>query len=343
MLSPLPLSRVRRIGPPLVAVALVVGIVLGGVAIAQSAPAAVRLDGTDPSSHAIAVSTAVFDDAGGADTTARHAVLGRDDDFADSLAAGPLLNGGPLLYVPGGEDGTLPGPVAAELQRILPPAADVFVVGGVDAISEDIATAVEDLGYHVVRLAGEERTATAAAIADEATRTHGPADRVLVALAGRWPDAVAGGALAASEQLPLLLTDGTSASTATVAWLDAHPDHEVVVLGGPAAIEESVFTALGGDRRLTGETRAHTAAAMVAEFGDDVTGTTVMQGFADDGWVHGNAGAALLQPLLLNGPDVDTLNSVVTSALDGRTGELFVLGGTDRVGTNALTAAEAAR
>ena len=113
MLSPLPLSRVRRIGPPLVAVALVVGIVLGGVAIAQSAPAAVRLDGTDPSSHAIAVSTAVFDDAGGADTTARHAVLGRDDDFADSLAAGPLLNGGPLLYVPGGEDGTLPGPVAA--------------------------------------------------------------------------------------------------------------------------------------------------------------------------------------------------------------------------------------
>ena len=104
-----------------------------------------------------------------------------------------------------------------------------------------------------------------------------------------------------------------------------------------------MFTALGGDRRLTGETRAHTAAAMVAEFGDDVTGTTVMQGFADDGWVHGNAGAALLQPLLLNGPDVDTLNSVVTSALDGRTGELFVLGGTDRVGTTALTAAEAAR
>ena len=343
MLSPLPPSRVRRRAPWTVAVALAVGLVPVGVAIAQSAPAAVRLEGTDPSSQAIAVSTATFDDAGGAGTTARHVVLGRDDEFADSLAAGPLLDAGPLLYVPGGPDGTLPGPVATELQRLLPPAADVFVAGGAAAVSEDIVSAVEALGYRVVRLAGEERTATAAAIADEATTLYGPADTVLVARADRWPDAVAGGALAASERLPLLLTGGSGASAATVDWLRANPDHEVVVLGGPAAIEASVFTALDADRRVTGPTRAHTAAAMVAEFGTDVTGTTVVQGFADDGWVLANAGATLLQPLLLNGPDVDTLSGVVAEALAGRNGELVVLGGTDRVGPAALTAAEDAR
>ena len=325
-------------------IALLVALVLalGASSVLAQAPAPVRVQGDTPTAYGVALSQAVFDDAGGAGTVALHAVIARDDDFADSLAAGPLLNGGPMLYVPGGDAGTLPDEVAAELQRILPPASIVYVAGGTAAVSQGIEDAIDALGFIVIRLAGEERTATAVAIAERVEQDGNPSDTVLVALAGNWPDAVAGGSLAASEGYPLVLTDGTTASAATADYL-ADRDVEVVILGGTAAISEEVATALDADRRIEGATRAHTAAAMVTEFGEDVTGTSLVQGYVDDGWVQGNAGAVLLQPLLLNGPDVDALNPPAIQALDGRDGELFILGGTDLIGEAAATAADEAR
>lgn len=336
---PSSLPAVRRL-----LLTLVVGVALFTTASAVLAqpPAPVRVEGDSPAEFSVALSQAVFDDAGGAGTVALHAVIGRDDDFADSLAAGPLLNGGPLLYVPGGDGGTLPDAVAAELQRILPPASIVHIVGGTAAVSQEVEDAIDALGFIVVRLAGEERTATAVAIAERAEQEMGPSGTVLVAAAGDWPDAVAGGSLAASELLPLVLTDGTTASAATLGYL-ADRDVEVVVLGGTAAISDEVATALGADRRIEGATRAHTAAATVGAFGDDVTGTSIIQGYDDDGWVQGNAAAVLLQPLLLNGPAVDQLNPPVLGALEGRDGELFVLGGTDLVGQDAAQQADDAR
>ena len=336
---PSSLPAVRRL---LLTLVVAVALFTTASAVLAQPPAPVRVEGGSPAEYSVALSQAVFDDAGGDGTVALHAVIGRDDAFADSLAAGPLLNGGPLLYVPGGEGGTLPDEVAAELQRILPPASIVHIVGGTAAVSQEVEDAIDALGFIVVRLAGEERTATAVAIAERAEQDMGPADTVLVAQAGDWPDAVAGGSLAASEGYPLVLTDGTTASVATVEHL-ADRDVEVVVLGGTAAISEEVATALGADRRIEGATRAHTAAAMVGEFGADVTGTSVIHGYDDDGWVEGNAAATLLQPLLLNGPEVDALNPPVLGALDGRDGSLFVLGGTDLVGETAVQQADDAR
>ena len=323
---------------------LLAALVLSSVAAsALGAPSAVRVSGESPVAYSVALSQQLFADAGEPGATAVHAVIGREDSFADSLAAGPLLNGGPLLFVPGGEDGELPGEIAAELQRILPPASTVYLAGGEAAVSVAIEEGVAALGFIDVRLAGAERTETAAAIAEESERLHGPADRVLVALATDWPDAVAGGAVAASELVPVLLTDGESLSAAAAEGLAAAGPAEVVVLGGVAVITDEVATAAGADRRIAGSTRAHTAAGMIDLFGDDVTGTTVAQGFTDDGWIWGNPAAAVLEPLLLNGPDADSLNPVVRQALPGRTGPLFVLGGTDRMSEAAAAEAEAAR
>ncbi len=310
-------------------------------------PDAIRIDGDDPSDFSIALSQATFEDAGDSGPTAVHAVLGRDDEFADSLAAGPLLAGGPLLYVPGGMSGTLPAEVGTELGRVLPPGSAVYIAGGNAAISEEIQASVDELGFLSIRLAGDERTATAAAIAAEAAEYFGEPQTILLALAGNWPDAVAGGSLAASSSgsegaVPILLTDGQSLSDAANTFIEGHPDAEVVVLGGDAVIAQSVEEAAGATRRLAGDTRADTAAAIAGEFPAGVTGASLIQGFVDDGWVRGNAGAALLQPLLLNGPTPDAINAPTRDVLSGRT-ELFVLGGTAAISDTGVTQAEEAR
>jgi hypothetical protein len=344
-----PTPRLRRSRPrapglrAIAAVAAAVTLALITSSAVAQAPAPVRVSADDAVGFGVAMSSTLFDDAGAEGTTALHAVLGRDDDFADSLAAGPLLGGGPLLYVPGGESGTLPDAVAAELRRVLPPGSIVYLAGGTAAVSTAIEEAVEALDLLPIRLAGDERTATAAAIAAEVERLHGQVDVILLALATSWPDAIAGAALAASEGHAILLTEAGSLAEASAAFIADRPDADVWVLGGDAVITEATATAAGADRRLSGPTRVDTAAAILAAFPDDVRGTSLAQGYADDGWVEGNAGAAALHPLLLAGPSPDELPATVTDALAGRDGDLVVLGGPDRLSDAAVAQAEAAR
>jgi hypothetical protein len=180
-------------------------------------------------------------------------------------------------------------------------------------------------------------------VATEAERLQGAADVVLLALATDWPDAVAGASLAASEGHVILLTESGSLAAATEAFLAERPEAEVWVLGGDAVIPEDVADAAGADRRLAGPTRVDTAAAIAAALPDDVRGATLAQGYAEDGWVEGNAGAAVLQPLLITGPSTTDLPGAVTAAMAGRDGPLTVLGGPDRIADEAVAQAEAAR
>ncbi|WP_370323943.1 cell wall-binding repeat-containing protein [Euzebya sp.] len=330
-------------------------IALGSAGAARAGGAVQRIAGDDPVGLSVAVSTATFDDAGADGTAALHAVLGRDDAFADSLAAGPLLAGGPLLYVPGGEGGTLPAAVADELVRVLPPGATVYLAGGTAAVAPAVEDAVADLELLPIRLGGEERTATAARIAEEAVALYGDPATVLLAAAGTWPDAIAGAALAAATSgadgaVPILLTDGGALSPAAGEFLDAAGEVEVLVLGGDAVIDDAVAESAGADGRLAGPTRAHTAAVIAPAFGDDPAAATVVQGWVDDpqvegtddGWIEGTVAATLLRPLLLTGPSADEVNEPTRAALSGRQA-VTVVGAPDRVSDGGLEAIGAAR
>lgn len=317
------------------------------------APQRIGQPGQDARAFSVELSQATFDPAqGNAETATANAeaqaavtpvwgVIGRDDVFADTLAAGALLGGAPLLYVEGGPGGQLAEAAAAELVRTLNPGATVYIAGGPEAVSTDVEEAVRDLGFINIRLGGRERVETAAAIAREAVRLQGAPSRILLASANNFPDAVAGGALAADGTGPLLLTDPVTLSETTSVFLQEFGEEaEVVVLGGEVAIAEPVAVSARADRRVGGETRAHTAALLADLWPDDRTGAAVIAGFLEDGWRQGQAGATVLQPVLLAGPGPDVLNQPTRDALDGRSGPLFLLGGTDRL-SDAL-AAEAA-
>ena len=200
----------------------------------------------DPVAAAIAISQATFG-AGEAD----RVLLGRADVFADNLAGAPLTAVGPLLLTAGGAGAALSAGVADEAVRAAgePVAcleqgdlatAQVLVLGGSEAVSEQAAGALEDRGFCVARLAGATRVETAVALAEHVLAQGGDGSRVLLARSDDWPEAATGGAAAARAANPVLVTPGDQLHAAVAAFLEEHRPATIVLLGGTAALSQAV-------------------------------------------------------------------------------------------------------
>ena len=153
-----------------------------------------RLSGTDRFATGVATSNAGF-------TAPVPAVfIATGLNFPDALAGAAIAGqiGAPVLLVPGA-NASLPTGVAAELRRLQP--HDIYVLGSAGSVSEGIKTALGAfvVGGTVTRLAGPDRYGTAAAISAW-FRTHGTLStggHVILATGATFPDALAGGPLAA--------------------------------------------------------------------------------------------------------------------------------------------------
>ncbi len=300
-------------------------------------------DAEDPVAAALDVSQATFED-----DSATIVLLGRDDVFADSLAGAALAGTrGPLLYVPGGPDGTLPDDVLAEIDRVLLPGgcetAEVAILGGPSAVSEAIEDAVEAAGHCVTRYQGESRVETAISIAEALPGTEAP---VFLARADEWADAATGGALAAVLGSPVLVTGSDALHPAVDAHLAAHPPSGIVLLGGTAALSEAVATAAAehaSTQRVAGPARDATAVAIADElWGTPDSGAVLIGGFASDGWVYalacaGPAGRAGTPELYVQ---ADTVPAVVRNYLDrARPQQVTACGPASRIAEGTLLAA----
>lgn len=186
------------------------------------------------------------------------------------------------------------------------------------------------------RIAGENRALTAV----EASQGRYPdgAPAVLVARADLYPDALAGGPLAATVGGPILLTAGDSLDAATAGEIARLGAATAYVLGGEAAISGDVEDAVGDlvadVQRIHGENRFATAVAIKDALetmaGTPHTQAYVVEGYDADpnrGWPDAVAVSALAsylgQPILL--AETDRLPDETAAALAGL--DATVIGG----------------
>lgn len=194
---------------------------------------------------------------------AQHAVIVRDDVFADALAGGPLAgDDGPILLNPPG--GAVHPAVRSALEAVLPRGSTVWLAGGSAAVSDHVEWELDAAGWNVKRVAGPNRVETAARVAREVTSRSGRPARALVATAGDWPDAAAGGAYGAAAQAPILLSESDAVPAATAGALGEIRPQRVAALGGRAALSNGVVSQLGADR-VSGPSRQGTSAAIAAD------------------------------------------------------------------------------
>ncbi|HEX9766798.1 MAG TPA: cell wall-binding repeat-containing protein, partial [Nitriliruptorales bacterium] len=197
---------------------------------------------------------------------AAGAVVCRDEVHADCLAGTALVrSNGPILFVPGGPDGTLPAAVRDALAAALGTAAEVHVLGGPAAVSDGIVSELQRTlpGRQVSRIAGEDRYATAAAVAREVVARGGSTTHALVTRADDPADAVAAGAAAAERGIPVLLTATDRLPAVTQLTLTELGTSTVLIAGGTAAVSDQVGAILRSRGhavvRMAGRDRFETA------------------------------------------------------------------------------------
>lgn len=161
-------------------------------------------------------------------------------DYPDALAAAAIAGAErePLLLT---RPGALPSEIAKQLDRLSPD--EVVVVGGPHAVSD--AVAARAASYSVSgkyrRVSGADRYKTAAAVAQEFSTG---AKSGYVASGVEYADALVVSALAARDDLPVVLTPANHLAEGTVQALNHLDPDRVFVVGGPAAVSEAVVKAL---------------------------------------------------------------------------------------------------
>lgn len=202
-------------------------------------------------------------------------------------------------------------------------------------------------GTGLQRLAGENRYATAAKVAE----SWSPGIRVAYVVSGLdYPDALAAASQAGKDGAPVLLSDPASLPKETRQSLTRLRPKKIVVVGGSAAISQTVLNQLrplayGGEVvRVAGDDRYRTAAELAGRYAAGVDRVYLASG---QDFPDALAGAALAgyqgAPLLLtDGRSVDQSTRAQLARL--RPDEVVILGGntkvTDRVARIASSAAD---
>lgn len=301
-----------------------------GPVAASSAGVTTRLAGTDRILTAIELSQDIF-----SDVEAGAVVLAASSSFPDALAGGPLASfaAGPLLLT--GAGGLDPR-VGTELDRVLEPGGQVYVLGGTAALPDQVVTDVNAAGFDAERVAGVNRFETAVAIAEEVEDLGGH-DVVLLADGRTFTDALIAGAAAPSQFAVVLLTDGATMPAATSAYLSTDGGERI-------AIGASAAAAAPGVRSITGANPSELSANVADELAP-ISGAVAVASQATfaDALAGGPHIAMLRGPLLLTDPaTLSTATRDAIDAADGSIREVVVYGGTAAISAGVVDAIDAA-
>ena len=227
-------------------------------------PSIVRLAGASRFDTAQAIARSSFAEA----TTA---VLATGLGYADALSAAGLAGAydAPLLLV---NRDALPDAVAWELLSL--GVQKVFIVGGPSAVSVGVERTLNGsypwfggyLGFSVERIAGPDRYATAALVANKVVACTGSHAAFLVR-GDSFADALAVAPLAYTQGMPVLLTRPRSFDGNARNFIESRDTTSVYIAGGTvavsSAIENTARTLNGGTTavyREAGRNRYDTAA-----------------------------------------------------------------------------------
>ena len=159
-------------------------------------------------------------------------------NYADALSVSPVaaLKNAPIIYLT--QDGELNADTAAYLEKIKGKVKTAYVIGGEGVISNDMMNkAASAVGLKTAaRIWGANRYSTCIEVNKKFASTL-TGKTMCVATGLNFPDALAGGVLAAKKAAPLFLT-ANSLSDEQTAYLKAKALNCIYVFGGTGAVSD---------------------------------------------------------------------------------------------------------
>lgn len=196
------------------------------------------------------------------------AYLSTGETFPDAIGASARAGSqdAPVLLT---KPDRLPRTTLAQLQRLRP--QRLVVLGGTGAVSSAVQQQAAAYAGSTTRIGGSTRYHVSAGIAE----SYDPGLPVLyVASGANFPDALSIGALAGRDGAPVLLTPPGGLHEAVETQIARLDPGRIVVVGGPAAVSDTVVQALrahtsGGVSRITGADRYAVSATIAGQFRTD--------------------------------------------------------------------------
>lgn len=167
------------------------------------------------------------------------AFLASGENFADALSISSYAaaQGIPLLLT---QQGALPAATLKALQDL--GVTDITLIGGANAVSQQIENQLKEANYNVDRLSGEDRFQTNIEIINHFDFNP---DKTLIATGLSFPDALAGSVLAAKNNSPVILVPKEAdkiPGSSTASYLEGKRQDisNFFILGGSGAVNYKI-------------------------------------------------------------------------------------------------------
>lgn len=228
-------SEIQRLAPAKIVVVGGPNSVSDGVfsALRALAPSVIRQGGADRYEASRTIVAGRF-------TSSTNVFIATGANFPDALSAtsAAASKGAPVVLVPGA-NATVDVATLALLDSL--GVTEVTITGGPNSVSPAIEAQLKSKygSAHVVRLGGADRFEASTAIN---THFFDSASEVFLATGSTFPDALAGGVLAADRSAPLLVVRGDCVPAAALDAIRSWGVTKVTLLGGQASLSAAVET-----------------------------------------------------------------------------------------------------
>lgn len=161
-------------------------------------------------------------------------------NFPDALAISPVaaIQGNPIVYI------SPTGKVDDKTAEFIcgTSCRSVMILGGLSAVSKKGEDSIKQLGFTIGRLYGSDRYDTALAVCQYYDNIF-TGKGLAIATGANFPDALAGGALAARYRIPLALISN-SASIKVHSYIKDNNHKLLYVFGGESVVADGIITYL---------------------------------------------------------------------------------------------------
>ena len=225
-----------------------------------------------------------------------------------------------------------------ELKRLK--TEEVYILGGTSSVEDRVREELENLGLKVKRINGDSREETAINIAKEAI-TRDINEAFLSLGYGVYADALAIGPVAASKNVPLLLSHKDKISKSTIEYLQEMDIKNVNIIGGKNAITSKVegkLEDLGIEvTRIQGSSREETAIKIAKTYVKEAEKIIIANGYKyADAVVGGYLSSMENAPILLTSDK--NLKDINKDYISEKQMDTILLGGQTSIGNNVFEA-----
>lgn len=286
-----------------------------------------RIFGKNRIETSIEISKATYEKSG-------TVILANANNFPDGLVAAPLASKykAPILLT---DKESLTEELLNEIERL--EAKNVFILGGINAISKEIEEFLEIKKLKFVkRIEGLDRYETAAEVGKYFVGGEKKVETVILCNGNNFADALAVSSAAVTQKLPILLTPANWLSKATIKVLNNWKVQNVIIIGGETVVSKEIEKALKSAGittiRVFGLNRHETSIEVAKHFFKNINKAVLATGlnFAD-ALSGGVFAASKNAPIILSDKDV-LVDDLAKYLKDSKNvDQVYILGGVNSI------------